>query len=138
MEAALMATVTAQQASLSSLLGGLRGEIVDARRGYPDVLHIEVSDPDGDRWSLVTQDAGWAPADPADLRGRVIEKAEVGAEGDLRCQLSDGAGLAIRPGDGTAEDDPPYWELITPGGVALEFGPGVRWQISGADVAGSR
>ena len=31
------------------------------------------------------------------------------------------------------KDDPPDWELISPAGVVLEFGPGVRWQISGAD-----
>jgi hypothetical protein len=29
---------------------------------------------------------------------------------------------------------PPYWELISPDGLVLEFGPGVRWQISSADV----
>jgi hypothetical protein len=137
METALIATVTAHQASLSSLLGALRGEIVDARVGYPDVLHVEVRDLDGDSWSLVTQDAEWSPAEPADLAGRTIEKAEVGAEGDLQCRLSDGTVLAVTPTDEASGEDPPYWELITPGGVVLEFGPGVRWQISGADGAGS-
>jgi hypothetical protein len=38
-----------------------------------------------------------------------------------------------RPATQEAEDDPPNWELITPGGVVLEFGPGVRWQIGSAD-----
>jgi len=132
-----MATVIAQQASLSSLLGALRGEIVDARVGYPDVLHVEICDLDGDSWSLVTQDAEWSPVEAGDLLGRTIEKAEVGAGGDLQCQLSDGTVLAVRPTDGTSGEDPPYWELITPGGVVLEFGPGVRWQISEADGAGS-
>ena len=133
-----MATVAAEQASLSSLLGALRGEIVDARLGYPSVLHIEIRDLDGDRWSLVTQDAEWSPVDPADLVGRVIEKAEIDAEGELRCRLSGGVVLLITPADRASDDDPPNWELITPGGVALEFGPGDRWQISGADAARSR
>ncbi len=43
-----MATVIAQEASLFSLLGSMRGEIVAARLGYPDVLHIEIRDSDGD------------------------------------------------------------------------------------------
>lgn len=128
-----MATVAAQEASLSSLLGTLRGEIVDARLGYPEVLHVEVRDRDGDRWNLATQDAEWSPADPADLVGQVIRKAEIGAEGELRCRLSSGAVLAVTPADRASSDDPPNWELITPRGVALEFGPGDRWQISGAD-----
>jgi hypothetical protein len=133
-----MAAVTAQQASLSSLLEAFRGEIVDARLGYPDVLHVEVRDLDGDSWGLVTQDADWSPADPSELVGQAVLGAEVEAEGELRCQLSNGAFLAVRPADQASDDDPPYWELITPGGVALEFGPGVRWQISSADVAGPR
>lgn len=33
-----------------------------------------------------------------------------------------------------AEDNPPNWELISLAGVVLEFGPGLRWQISGGDV----
>jgi hypothetical protein len=38
------------------------------------------------------------------------------------------------PGAREASDDPPNWELITPDGLVLEFGPGLRWQISGADT----
>lgn len=133
MEATLMAAVTAQQASLSSLLEAFRGEIVDARLGYPDVLHVEVRDLDSDIWSLVTQDAEWSPVDPADLVGQTVLATEVGAEGDLRCQLSKGTVLLVNPADRASGDDPPNWELITPGGVVLEFGPGTRWQISGPD-----
>jgi hypothetical protein len=40
--------------------------------------------------------------------------------------------LDVKPAAQEANDDPPNWELITPGGVVLEFGPGVRWQISSA------
>jgi hypothetical protein len=52
-------------------------------------------------------------------------------------KLSDGSLLDVRPAVREAEDDPPNWELITPGGVVLEFGPGVRWQISSADALAS-
>ena len=37
-----------------------------------------------------------------------------------------------REAEREADDDPPNWELILPGGVLLEFGPGARWQISSA------
>ena len=138
METALMATVTAQEASLSSVLSSMRGEIVDARLGYADVLHLEIRDRDRDLWRFATQDADWSPGDPAGLVGQDMEKADVSDSGELRCQLSGGSVLMVTPPDRKSADDPPHWELITPGGVMLEFGPGARWQISNADVPATR
>ncbi|MDQ3725370.1 MAG: hypothetical protein M3335_05705 [Actinomycetota bacterium] len=135
MEATLMATVAAPEASLSSVLHSMRGEIVDARLAYPDVLHVEIRDSDGDLWRFATQDADWSPADPADLVGQTIVKVAVDDEtGLLRCELSDGSLFCVKPAEQEAHDDPPNWELILPGGVLLEFGPGLRWQISSADA----
>jgi hypothetical protein len=45
--------------------------------------------------------------------------------------------LDVKPAAQEANDDPPNWELITPGGVVLEFGSGVRWQISSATAPAS-
>ena len=131
----LMATVVALDASPTTVLRSMRGSIVDARIAYPDVLHVEVRDSLGAIWRLATQDAEWSPIDPAQLVGRSIEDASIDEEsGELRCRLSDGSILDIKPAAAEAQDDPPYWELISPAGVVLEFGPGVRWQISSADV----
>lgn len=128
-----MATVVALDASPATVLRSMRGSIVAARIAYPDVLHVEVRDSLGALWRLATQDAEWSPADPAQLVGRSIEDASIGEQsGELRCTLSDGSLLDIKPPEAEAEDDPPYWELISPAGVVLEFGPGVRWQISSA------
>jgi hypothetical protein len=139
MEAALMATVVALDASPVNVLRSMRGSIVDAKKAYPDVLHVEIRDSAGELWRLATQDAEWSPADPPELVGQAIEDAEIDeSSGELRCKLSNGSVLDVRPGGShEADDDPPNWELITPGGVLLEFGPGVRWQISGADEPAS-
>lgn len=129
-----MATVVALDASPANVLRSLRGPIVDARVAYPDVLHVEVRDSGGDLWRLATQDAEWSPADPGQLVGRSIDDVAIdGESGELRCMLSDGSVLDVRPAAIEAHDDPPNWELVSPSGVVLEFGPGVRWQISGAD-----
>jgi hypothetical protein len=131
----LMATVVALDASPATVLASMRGSIIDARIAYPDVLHVEVRDSLGAVWRLASQDAEWSPADPAQLVGRSIEDASIDEEsGELRCMLSDGSLLGIKPAAVEAEDDPPCWELISPAGVVLEFGPGVRWQISSADA----
>ncbi len=131
----LMAAVVALDSSPVNVLRAMRGSIVGARIAYPDVLQVEIRDSRGELWRLATQDAEWSPADPAELVGRSLEDAAIDDEsGELRCSLSGDVSLAVRPAAREADDDPPNWELITPGGVVLEFGPGVRWQISSADA----
>jgi hypothetical protein len=116
------------------VLRSMRGPIVDARIAYPEVLHVDIKDAAGDLWHLVTQDAEWSPADPAALVGHSVDDADIDPEtGELRCKLSGGLLLDVKPAAREAEDDPPSWELVTPDGVVLEFGPGVRWQIGSAD-----
>lgn len=134
----LMATAVALDASPLNVLRSMRGSIVDARIAYPEVLHVEIKDSAGELWHFATQDAEWSPADPAELVGRSVDDADIDAKtGELRCKLSDGSVLDVKPAEREAEDDPPNWELITPGGVVLEFGPGVRWQIGSADSRAS-
>jgi len=133
-----MATVVALDASPVNVLRSMRGAIVDARIAYPNVLHVEIRDARGDLWRLATQDAEWAPTDPGQLIGLSVEDVDIDDKtGELRCKLSDGSLFDVKPAASEAEDDPPNWELISPDGVALEFGPGVRWQISGADAPAS-
>ncbi len=129
-----MATV-GLDASPANVLRSMRGSISAARLAYPDVLHVEVRDASGGTWRLATQDAGFAPSDPTDLMGRNVEDAEIDrASGELRLRLSGNGILTVIPAQREAPDDPPNWELITPDGTALEFGPGMRWQISSADA----
>lgn len=130
-----MRSVVALDASPMNVLRSMRGSVVAARLAYPEVLHVEVRDARGGIWRLATQDAEFSPADPTELLGRSIEDAELdGATGELRLQLSRGARLVVMPAARESGDDPPNWELITPDGLALEFGPGMRWQISSADA----
>lgn len=134
-----MATLIALDASPVNVLRLMRGAIVAARVAYPEVLHVEVRDARGELWRLATQDARWSPSDPDRLIGHSIEDADIDqGTGELRCRLSDGSALSVEPATVTGEDDPPNWELISPAGIALEFGPGVRWRISSADAPASR
>jgi hypothetical protein len=134
MEGALMSLTL--EASPVNLLRLLRGSIVDAREAYPQVLHVEVRDSEGGAWRLATQDAEYSPSDPAKLVGRSVEDAKIDeSTNELRLELGDGSSFVVRPARQEAVDDPPNWELVTPDGLALEFGPGVRWQIAGADTA---
>src|SRR5680860_1307390 len=60
--------------SLQSLLDSMRGEIVEARIGHPEVLLIDIIDSVGGRWQLMTQDAEWEIGDPESLIGRRVLK----------------------------------------------------------------
>ncbi len=121
-----------------NILRSMRGEIVDACLAHPHVLHVEIRDSSGRIWRLATQDAAWSPSNPDELVGSSIEDAEIDEDTyELRCKLSDGSSLDVKPAAQEARDDPPNWELFTPGGMVLEFGPGVRWQISSATAPAS-
>lgn len=134
----LMVSVVALDASLINVLRFMHGAIVDARIAFPQILHVEIRDSDGDVWRLSSQGADWSPSDPASLVGLSLERAGIDeTSGELRCRLSDGSTLEVRPFPLEAIDDPPKWEVITPNGLVLEFGPGLRWQISGADAPAS-
>lgn len=139
MAGALMSTAIALDASPVKVLHSLRGSIVDAQEAYPQILHLEVRDSDGGLWRLATQDADYSPSDPKKLVGSIVEHSEIDeATSELRLTLSDKSRFVVRPAQREAIDDPPYWELITPDGLVLEFGPGLRWQIAGADSRPSR
>ena len=134
MERGLMPVAIALDSSPANVLPDFRGPIVAARIAFPEVLHVEVRDERGQIWRLATQDARWTPEDPEALSGRSILGARIEkTSGRLRCDLSDGSALVVTPGAARGDDDPPNWELITPDGIALEFGPGMRWQIASAD-----
>jgi hypothetical protein len=53
---------------------------------------------------------------------------------ELRLSFGEDTVLVIGPARGPVEDDPPTWELITPDGLALEFGPGIRSNIAPANT----
>lgn len=130
----LMASLVALDRSPMNILRAFRGKIVAARIAYPQVLHVEVRDSRDRMWRLATQDAEWIPADPESLIGQSIEKAAIdGDSAELACELSSGSTLKVAPNAQESSDDPPNWELFTPDGILLEFGPGLRWQIAGAD-----
>jgi hypothetical protein len=120
--------------SPAGILRAMRGPIVAARVAYPDVLHVEVRDSTGALWRLASQTAEFSPRNPSALVDCSIEEAWIDeSTGGLRCRLSDSSLLELRPVSSQSHDDPPSWELIAPSGLLLEFGPGLRWQITSPD-----
>jgi hypothetical protein len=118
----------------TTVLRSMRGSIVDARIAYPDVLHVEVRDTNGELWRLTTQDADWSPSDPTQLAGRSIVDAEIEeTSGELRCKLSDGSALGCQGRRTRGRRRSAHWELIGPAASWSSSGRD-SWQISSADA----
>lgn len=124
-----MATIEDLDASPLTIMRAMRGTIARASIAYPEVLHLDIHDGDGRLWRFSTQDADYQPADPAELAGSSVEDATITDTGELRIGLSGARTLTVTPTPVEADDDPPNWEVITPDGLVLEFGPGLRWEI---------
>jgi hypothetical protein len=124
-----MATVI-PDTSPGELLAGLRGRIVDAAPGYPEVIHLEMIDSKGQRWGLSTQWADYSPSDPDLLRGKTVVSADlVGPRGNLTLGFSDGTSFRVTTEPQGAPDDPFNWMLFTPDGFVLYWGPGDNWVL---------
>lgn len=119
---------------LVDVLARFRGLIEDAHDAYPDVLHLEVRDDMGGLWLFATQDATWSPRDPTAFEGQAVVDASVDIRtGTLTCELSNGSLFTVIPAAQEAPDDPANWELFTPDGQMLDFGPGLRWRLVDAN-----
>jgi hypothetical protein len=124
-----MATTEDLDASPLTIMAAMRGTIARASIAYPEVLHLDIHDREGRLWRFSTQDADYDPADPGELDGRSVEDVSLAHSGELRIGLSGAGSLTVTPTPVEADDDPPNWEVITPDGLVLEFGPGLRWEI---------
>ncbi len=125
-----MATTHSLITSPAGGLQSLRGEIIDARIAYPEVLHVELRDREDRVWCFATQDADWVPFEIDQLVGQEVREAVIDPDTSaLRCRLSGGAVFEVLPAPQADPDDPPNWELIAPDSSTLVFGPGRTWRV---------
>lgn len=114
--------------SPTEVLDGLRGRIFHSRPGYPESIHLRLIDPQGAEWWFSTADAYYSPSDPDALLGKVIVSVDhEGPLGNLAIGFSDGTSFRVWVDPQEAPDDPANWRIRTPGGLFLEWGPGIHW-----------
>jgi hypothetical protein len=121
--------------SPDELLSRFRGPVTKAHPAYPETIQVQVTDAGGGKWWFVTWDAGYSPSDPEALVGRAVIGADFDEPtGRLTVALSDGSFFEARPAPQEDEtpDDPAYWQLFTPEGLVLNWGPCRRWKLKRA------
>lgn len=123
-------TPVTPDASAAALLNRFRGPVIDARLTYPERAAMDVEDATGGKWHLTTWWAEYSPTDPATLGGKTVVSADLGPPpGKLTVGFSDGTAFTVTPVPDEADDAIENWELFTPEGLVLIFGPRERWQV---------
>ena len=119
--------------SPADLLARFRGPISDPRPTYPERLHFEVEDADGGEWTFATWDAEYSPSDPDALRGKTIVSVDLDKpSGDLTVGFSDGSTFRVVAIPYPPEDEVENWQLFTPEGLVLNYGPAGCWRLKRA------
>jgi hypothetical protein len=129
-----MATVI-PDLSPADLLSRLRGTIVDAALGYPEVVHLHVKDANGGEWSFSTCYAEYSPSDSEFFAGKTIIDIDFERSGKLTMRFSDDSEFNVLPEPEGPDDELSTWNLLTPDGLFLRFRPRDRWELGlGSDV----
>jgi hypothetical protein len=128
-----MAQVVISDTSPVDLLAALRGQIIESVPGYPEVLDLTLEDQDGNEWGFCTFDSEWFPSDPAVFLGKTITSADLDVPtGKLTFGFSDHSTLTVVPNPDVEDDDLENWQIFTPDGFVLNYGPGHRWRLKRA------
>jgi hypothetical protein len=128
-----MARVAIPDTSPTDLLAALKGQVIESDPGYPEVLHLTVKDPNGDEWGFSTFDSEWSPSDPELFRGKTVTRADLDTiTGKLTIGFSDRSTLTVVPIPDVEDDDLENWQIFTPDGFVLNYGPGHRWRLKRA------
>jgi hypothetical protein len=119
--------------SPADLLARLRGTIIDAAPGYPEVIHLNVRDAKGDVWRFSTFYAEYSPSDPEFFRGKTLVDVDLEPSGKLTMRFADGSEFNVLPEPEEPDDRLMTWLLLTPDGLSLRFRPRGRWELGRAD-----
>ena len=127
-----MALVT-PDTSPADVLAGVRGLVTEARLTYPERVHLPVIDAEGGRWFLATWEASYLPADPDELNGKIVVSAVLDESSRvLTIGFSDETDFTVTPIPDDEDDAIENWELFTPNGLLLTYGPWGRWHLGKA------
>jgi hypothetical protein len=115
--------------SPADLLSRLRGTVIRAAPGYPEVIHLRVRDDRGCVWRFSTSYADYSPSDPDFFLGKIIVDVDFEQSGRLTMRFADGSEFNVLPEPEGPDEDLSSWHLLTPDGLSLRFRPRGRWKL---------
>ena len=124
-----MAIVT-QDTCPADLLACARGVVTYAQVTVSGRIRILFADHSGRRWGLKSWEADYAPSVDDKPDGKTVTGVELeDRSGILTVKYSDGAYFTLAPNPAVEDDSIEDWELFTPDGLVLAYGPRGRWQL---------
>jgi hypothetical protein len=121
--------ITIPDISPADLLGRIRGTIIGAAPGYPEVIHLKIEDGEGAVWRFSTFYCDFSPSDPNFFLGKIVVDIEFEQSGRLRMLFADGSEFNVLPEPEEPDDELSTWDLITPDGLSLRFRPRELWTL---------
>jgi hypothetical protein len=116
------------------LLARFRGLVVGTRLPHSKRTYLEITDADGGTWRLVSWDATHSASHPGNNDGKTVLGATIdNRSGELAVSFSDGSSFNLTPVQDDSDDAIENWELFTPEGLVLAYGPRGRWLLGQAD-----
>jgi hypothetical protein len=122
--------------SPAEFLQRFRGRVVVSRPAYPEVLQLHIRDVDGGLWRFATFEANYFPTEPELFLGKTVVTTELDpASAKLTIGFSDHTSLLVVPfalAPDEIDVDYESWQLFTPSGLVLDYGPGEHWLLGSA------
>ncbi|HEX4729689.1 MAG TPA: hypothetical protein VH299_00370 [Solirubrobacterales bacterium] len=117
-----------------NLLDRFRGLVVGTRLPHSKRTYLEVTEAEGGMWRLVSWYTTYSSTDTRDNFGKtVLSTALDDRSGILTVSFSDETSFTLTPIPDEAEDAVANWEIFTPEGLVLAYGPRGRWLLGRAD-----
>jgi hypothetical protein len=116
------------------LLARFRGLVVGTRLPHSRRTYFEVIDATTGRWRLRTWRASCSSTDDGNHLGKTILSVEIDDQsGVLTISFSDGSSCFLSPNPDSQDEGLEYWEIFTPEGLILAYGPSGRWLLGSAE-----
>ncbi len=116
------------------LLARFRGLVVGTRLPHSKRTYLEVIDAEGGKWRLVTWRTTYSSTDTGENKDKTVLSAAVDdRSGVLTINFSDESSCSLTPIPDESDDALENWEIFTPDGFILAYGPRGRWLWGRAD-----
>jgi hypothetical protein len=116
------------------LLARFRGVVVGTRLAHSKRPYLELTDAEGGTWRLVSWHADYSASSPRDNKGKSVLAAAIDERsGVLKVSFSDESSFTLTPIPDESDDAIENWEIFTPEGLILAYGPRGRWLLGRAD-----
>jgi hypothetical protein len=126
-------SIVTPNTSPADLLTCVRGIVTYAHVTSSGRIKLRLTDQAGDKWGLVSWKADYSPSHPEVPDGKTIVDAALDTDsGVLTVDFSDRTYFTLAPNREPDDEGIEDWELFTPDGLVLSYGPRGRWQLASA------